>query len=172
MEQVEAILPETLKKQLLDNKDLVIHLLPMIHKIKSANPDMSRDELLAVDGILEKAIDSLESVPQELKESMKSYPLLSMLVDALNGAFTIDKLMLIVSESHVDELVDAVVPDSIENKIPVEVRKSVIKMIVTALKNILTGCMSKKAVAVSATNDMPPLEKCPDASNEDVKVEA
>jgi hypothetical protein len=151
-----ASITDTLKKELLDNKDLVFHVLPIIHKLKESQPEITKNELLEAGGVVEKAIDALEGVSAEIKESMKSFPLLSMLIDALADN-SIEKLMLIVSdsvitESNVDKAIDIIIPDGIEQKIPVEIRKSVIKIILAAAKkiigNLLHGCMNKKAVNV------------------------
>ncbi len=165
-----ATISDSLQKQLLENKDLVLQVLPIIHKIKESRPEITKNELLEVDGVVEKAIDALEGVSAEIKESMKSFPLLSMLIDALEDN-SIDKLMLVVSdsvitESNVDKVVDIIIPDAIEQKIPVEIRTSIVKMILGALKDLLTSCINKKSVAVAtgptrrSPDEPPPLEVC------------
>lgn len=149
------MIPENLIKQITENKALVVHLIPMIHQIKQTHSTLTKNELLEVDGVIEKAIDALEGVTVEVKESMKSFPLLTVLLDVYDfiekGEITIDKVMLLVSptEEMVDKAVDVIIPDTVEKHIPVEVRKSIIKAIFASITHAIKSCTSKNAISVA-----------------------
>ena len=152
------MLPDNLVKQIVDNKALVVHLIPIIHQIRQANSALTKNELLESDGAIEKAIDALEGVTVEVKESMKSFPLLTILLDVYDfiekGEITIDKVMLLASptEEIVDQTIDVIIPDSIEKHIPVEMRKSLIKAIVASIARAIKSCTGKNAVNVAETS--------------------